>query len=257
MIYYYVKPSIRDQFAEMIRAVCQDAHPVEYAHEADMGGANVTTTALHGYFDRLTIDAKTAAFVLDRETNSAHDPFDADQDRVRAWTQHISDLLQVCETRIAGTPYAASLMCMLPPNATFSSDTNWREAVRRQADMGMWNYGTAHHFQIFAADSNPGGLWMTTEYDRIRAKIELGILPPWPFICQWCPETKGTRTKRGVLHLPGVLAKNIEHTLRSGVATPQLWWPYEDMADPAIAYMIDEVASVMGTRERVPVGGVE
>mgnify|MGYP007083434263 FL=1 len=260
MITYYVRPAIRDQFAEMIRNVCPDAKPVEYAHESDMGGASVTPAALHRYFDRITVDAKYAAFIVDRETGSAHDPFDRDQESVRAWTQHISDLLAVCENRITGTPYAASLMCMLPANARFASPDNWREAVRRQARMGMFEYGSAHHIQIFADNENTAGLWMHDDFDRCADKIKMGELPDWPFFCQLCPCTKERRLPSGqmipgAMHMPGVLAKNIEHVLKSGLATPQLWWPHEDLGDPAIRYMIDEIASVVGRRDRVPVGG--
>lgn len=255
-IYYWVQREIREQFAERIRSVCPGARLVEYAHETDMGGENVTTDALHRYMDVVTAEPTPAAFIVDRETGSAHDPFDADQAKVRAWTSHICDLLSVVECRMQGVPTAASLMCMLPANARFASRANWREAVRRQADMGMWQYGSAHHFQIFAAYSNPLGLWMTDDFDRCKAKIEMGLLPPWPFYCQWCPTTReGTSSSNGILHTPGVLAKNIEHTLRSGVAMPQLWWPGKSMGDPAFEYMLSEVGDVMGRRDKVPVGG--
>lgn len=255
MIDYYVKPAIRDQFAEMMRSVCPEARAVEYAHEADMGGENPNVTDLHRYIDRIG-NANPPLFVVDRETRSAHDPFDADQEKVRAWTGHIRDLMGAVEIRLAGVPAAASLMCMLPANASFSSPSRWREAVRRQADMGMWDCGSAHHFQIFADDSNPMGLWLTDEFDRCAGKIDLGLLPNWPVWCQWCPATKGTQERPGVLHHPGVLAKCIEHNLnRAPRIRPQLWWPNEDLRDPAIAYMVQEVASVLGRRNRVPGGG--
>ena len=66
MITYYVRPAIRDQFAEMIRSVCPDAKPVEYAHESDMGGANVTPAALHRYFNTITVDNRFAALAMTR-----------------------------------------------------------------------------------------------------------------------------------------------------------------------------------------------
>lgn len=254
MIDYYVPRKIRDQFSEAFRSICPDARPVEYAHESDMGGANPSVDALHRYFDSLG-DIAPAAFIVDRETDSAHDPFDADQARVRAWTSHIRDLMEVCEVRMMGVPAAASLMCMLPANASWSSPMRFREAVRRQAALGMWDFGSAHHVQIFADDRNTAGLWMTDEFDRCRARIDLGVLPPWPIWCQWCPATKGTQTTPGLLHATGVLAKNLEHNLKYPRIRPQLWWPLDDMAHPAIAYMLREVGDLMGRRGRVPVGG--
>ncbi len=252
-IYYWVQPEIRPQFASAISAVWPDAKPVEYAHESDMGGANVTTDALHRYFDRLG-DINPAAFIVDRETGSAHDPFDADQAKVRAWTSHVSDLMQVAYIRLAGVPAAASLMCMLPANASFASPTRWREAVRRQAALGMWDYGGAHHFQLFTDNANTGGAWMTDDFDRCRAKIEMGILPPWPVYCQWCPATReGRNNAPGKMHARSVLSRNIEHTLRSGVARPQLWWPGKDANAPEVRYMLSELASLAG--RSVPDGG--
>jgi hypothetical protein len=260
MIDFYVTPEIRDAFAEQMRAICPGARAVEYAHEPDMlgDGGDPSVTGLHRYLDRLTRqgDINPAIFVVDRETNSAHDPFDADQEKVRAWTGHIRDLMGAVEIRLAGVPAAASLMCMLPANASFASPTRWREAVRRQADLGLWDCGSAHHFQVFAADENPQGLWLTDEFDRCRAHLDRGHLPDWPVWCQWCPATKGTRTTPGVLHHQGVLAKCLEHTLRTSRVTPQIWWPGRDLAHPAVALMLREVADVVGRRSRAAPGDI-